>query len=140
MYRLITIFASLLFVTNACTQNAAAVNQELNEISKITELVTTSAYKLYATENMWTFLELDTATGIIWQVQYSVKGDDYRFKSTLNRFSLLPEGQKEIAGRFELYKTQNLYNFILVDTRDGRTWQVQWSTEPDDRGIMPILE
>jgi hypothetical protein len=139
MYRLITIFASLLFVTNACTQNAAAVNQELNEISKITELVTPSAYKLYATENMWTFLELDTATGIIWQVQYSVKGDDYRFKSTLNRFSLLPEGQKEIAGRFELYKTQNLYNFILVDTRDGRTWQVQWSTEPDDRGIMPIL-
>ncbi len=139
MYRLITIFASLLFVTNACTQNAAAVNQELNEISKITELVTPSAYKLYATENMWTFLELDTATGIIWQVQYSVKGDDYRFKSTLNRFSLLPEGQKEIAGRFELHKTQNLYNFILVDTRDGRTWQVQWSTEPDDRGIMPIL-
>lgn len=139
MYRLITIFASLLFVINACTQNAAAVNQELNEISKITELVTPSAYKLYATENMWTFLELDTATGIIWQVQYSVKGDDYRFKSTLNRFSLLPEGQKEIAGRFELYKTQNLYNFILVDTRDGRTWQVQWSTEPDDRGIMPIL-
>lgn len=139
MYRLITIFASLLFVTNACTQNAAAVNQELNEISKITELVTPSAYKLYATENMWTFLELDTATGIIWQVQYSVKGDDYRFKSTLNRFSLVPEGQKEIAGRFELYKTQNLYNFILVDTRDGRTWQVQWSTEPDNRGIMPIL-
>lgn len=139
MYRLITIFASLLFVTNACTQNAAVVNQELNEISKITELVTPSAYKLYATENMWTFLELDTATGIIWQVQYSVKGDDYRFKSTLNRFSLLPEGQKEIAGRFELYKTQNLYNFILVDTRDGRTWQVQWSTEPDNRGIMPIL-
>lgn len=139
MYRLITIFASLLLVTNACTQNAAAVNQELNEISKITELVTPSAYKLYATENMWTFLELDTATGIIWQVQYSVKGDDYRFKSTLNRFSLLPEGQKEIAGRFELYKTQNLYNFILVDTRDGRTWQVQWSTEPDNRGIMPIL-
>lgn len=139
MYRLITIFASLLFVTNACTQNAAAVNQELNEISKITELVTPSAYKLYATENMWTFLELDTATGIIWQVQYSVKGDDYRFKSTLNRFSLLPEGQKEIAGRFELHKTQNLYNFILVDTRDGRTWQVQWSTEPENRGIMPIL-
>lgn len=62
MYRLITIFASLLFVTKACTQNAAAVNQELNEISKITELVTPSAYKLYATENMWTFLELDTAT------------------------------------------------------------------------------
>ena len=75
MYRLITIFASLLLVTNACTQNAAVVNQELNEISKITELVTPSAYKLYATENMWTFLELDTATGIIWQVQYSVKGD-----------------------------------------------------------------
>ena len=46
MYRLITIFASLLFVTNACSQNTAAVNQELNEISKITELVTPSVYKL----------------------------------------------------------------------------------------------
>lgn len=34
-------------------------------------------YKLYPTDNMWTFLKLDTRTGKIWQVQYSVNSDSY---------------------------------------------------------------
>ena len=42
------------------------------------------------------------------------------------------------AGRFELHKTQNMYNFILLDTLTGRIWQVQWSTEAKDRMILPI--
>ena len=33
---------------------------------------TAPCYKLYKTENMWTFLELETFYGRIWQVQYSV--------------------------------------------------------------------
>ena len=33
-------------------------------------------FKLYPTENMWTFLELDSATGLIWQVQYTVNDKD----------------------------------------------------------------
>ena len=41
-------------------------------------------------------------------------------------------------GRYELYKTQNLYNFILLDTATGATWQVQWSQDVKSRGIMPI--
>ncbi len=102
---------------------------------------TAPCYKLYPTENMWTFLELETFSGRIWQVQYSVKGADYRFKTVLNDDSLLPfyDTDGEFAGRFELYKTQNMYNFILLDTATGRTWQVQWSTESDNRGIMRIL-
>ena len=32
---------------------------------------TDARYKLYPTQNMWTFLKLDTETGRIWQVQYS---------------------------------------------------------------------
>ena len=32
-------------------------------------------------------------------------------------------------GRFKLYPTGNMYNFIMVDVIDGRTWQVQWNTD-----------
>lgn len=101
---------------------------------------TAPCYKLYPTENMWTFLELETFSGRIWQVQYSVKGADYRFKTVLNDMSLLPfiDPDGGFAGRFELYKTQNMYNFILLDTETGSTWQVQWSTEAENRGIMRI--
>lgn len=35
---------------------------------------TASCYKLYPTDNMWTFLELETFSGRIWQVQFSIKG------------------------------------------------------------------
>ena len=101
---------------------------------------TAPCYKLYPTDNMWTFLELETFSGRIWQVQYSVKGEDYRFKSILNENSMIPifDTEGEFAGRFELYRTQNMYNFILLDTSSGSTWQVQWSTEPENRGIVRI--
>lgn len=51
---------------------------------------TAPCYKLYPTENMWTFLELETFSGRIWQVQYSIKGPDYRFKTVLNDNSMTP--------------------------------------------------
>ena len=44
----------------------------------------------------------------------------------------------ERNGRFFLYPTQNMYNFILLDQIDGRTWQVQWSTEKSQRGTWAI--
>ncbi len=101
---------------------------------------TAPCYKLYPTENMWTFLELETFSGRIWQVQYSTKGADYRFKTVLNDESMIPflDTEGEFAGRFELYKTQNMYNFILLDTATGGTWQVQWSTDKDNRGVLRI--
>ena len=34
-------------------------------------------FRLYETQNMWTFIMLDTYTGKNWQVQFSVKGEDY---------------------------------------------------------------
>lgn len=100
---------------------------------------TAPCYKLYPTDNMWTFLELETFSGRIWQVQYSVEGSTKRFKTVLNDESLLPLfDTEEFAGRFELYKTQNMYNFILLDTSNGNTWQVQWSQKAENRGILKI--
>lgn len=100
---------------------------------------TAQCYKLYPTENMWTFLELETFSGRIWQVQYSTDGASTRFKTVLNGKSLLPlYDTDEYAGRFELYKTQNMFNFILLDTSNGNTWQVQWSQNEKERIVLPI--
>jgi len=96
----------------------------------------TPRYKLFETKNMWTFIQLDTATGLMWQVQYDVQGDN-RGVVVLSNQDLI-NGAKKTNGRFTLYETQNMYNFILLDQIDGSTWQVQWSIESDKRGIMPI--
>lgn len=101
---------------------------------------TAQDYKLYPTENIWTFLELETFSGRMWQVQFSTDGPTERFKTELNGDSLLPfYDTDEYAGRFELYKTQNMYNFILLDTSNGNTWQVQWSHDADARLVLRIL-
>ena len=43
-----------------------------------------ATYKLYPTQNLWTFLKLNTANGKIWQVQFSIKGSEYRYETVLN--------------------------------------------------------
>lgn len=94
-------------------------------------------FKLYPTDNMWTFIKLDTRNGKMWQVQFSVKGDDYRFEVPLNTYALSTDSTN---GRFELYPTQNIYNFILLDKIGGTTWQVQWSTDPENQAVIPIKQ
>ncbi len=92
-------------------------------------------FRLFPTQNMWTFIKLNTRNGKIWQVQYDVQGDN-RFETYINLFSLV--SKEERNGRFTLYPTQNLYTFILLDRLDGRMWQVQWAIKPENRGIVPI--
>ena len=94
-------------------------------------------YKMYPTKNMWTFLKLDTRTGKIWQVQYSTQGYEYRIQTILNDCDLSYETNTK-PNRFELYPTENTYNFILLDKKYGRVWQVQWSQKEDTRMIISI--
>lgn len=96
----------------------------------------TENFRLFATKNMWNFIELDTITGKMWQIQFDVQGDK-RGGVVLNEQDLL-DGKRKIPGRFTLYETQNMYNFILHDQIDGRTWQAQWSLESENRGIIRI--
>lgn len=110
------------------------VNDSLQQL----QVVDIDRYKLYPTQNTWTFLELDTQTGRVWQIQYSVQGSSYRFKTRLNSWSLLEDSDLQVSGRFELYPTQNMYNFVLLDKISGKTWQVQWSTEYSSRGYWEI--
>lgn len=85
-----------------------------------------SAYELYPTENMYNFLKLNTSDGRITQVQYSINKDEARFECSLNSIPMVDASQAQ-NGRFKLYPTQNIYTFLLLDTINGRTWQVQWS-------------
>ena len=96
-------------------------------------------YKLYPTTNMWTFLKLDTRTGQVWQVQWSLENQDNndQFEYPLSTESLVSD-YGEPNGRFELYPTTNDYNFIMLDRIDGNTYQVQWSIEDKYRFIEPI--
>ena len=95
----------------------------------------TNLYELYPTQNIYTFLKLNTKTGQITQLQYSINSDD-RFEVIINDFSLNVDGSPSEEGRFKLYPTQNIYNFLLLDTLTGKVWQVQWSTKESNRGII----
>ena len=96
-------------------------------------------YKLYPTKNTWASLKLDTRNGKIWQVNYSVSKDGYEGTLSINSYSLvLPE--EEINGRFDLYPTANMYNFILLDQVNGNTYKVQWHDDNDKRFIRQIYQ
>lgn len=93
-------------------------------------------YRLFPTENMWTFIKLNTRNGQMWQIQYDIEGDN-RVKTDLYLVPLVAT-QNEMNDRFTLYPTQTFYTFILLDQLDGRVWQVQWSMDIMNRGIIPI--
>ena len=138
-------------------------------------------YKVYETTNIYTSLLLDSATGLIWQLQIGLPDTD-QLKTPLNDYayaeyveditkqwnesidSKMKEWEKDYNsepdsivspetkrimkpynleqllevsdfaqnGRFKLYPTGNMYNYIMVDVIDGRTWQVQWSTKENE--------
>ena len=86
-------------------------------------------YRLYQTENIYTLLQLDTKTGKIEQVQWSLDSDK-EGTITINNDDL-SWGYGYGSGSFELYPTKNMYQFILIDKTDGRKWHVQWGTSGD---------
>ena len=81
-------------------------------------------YKLYPTQNMYNFLLLDTKTGQIEQIQWSMKSEN-EGHSTINNVDLT-YGQGYGSRSFELIPTENIYTFLLVDKTTGRIWHVQW--------------
>lgn len=93
-------------------------------------------FKLYKTENNYNFLELDTKTGKIKQVQWSL---DEKNECTvvINNIDL-SWGAGYGSGSFELYPTSNIFQFILIDKTNGRKWHVQWGLKNANRWIRYI--
>lgn len=122
---LIVVMLLSVFTVTACA--SSTVNQEVN-------------YKLFPTENYWTFLKLDTRNGKITQVHFGVDKDSPKIEIDLNTTSLVDTYQEQ-CGRFTLYPTKNMYNFLLVDQIDGRIWQIQWSLESEYyRGVIAEIK
>ena len=128
-----TIILSAIIVFTTMTSIAQSQLEKDKDSVNTTLAVT---YRLFPTENMWNFIKLNTRTGQMWQVQFGFK-DSERFEIYL-RILPLVEKEKQIDNRFTLYPTQNTWTFILLDQIEGKTWQVQWSLEPENRGVIPI--
>ncbi|WP_374548579.1 hypothetical protein [Flavobacterium sp.] len=93
-------------------------------------------FRLFATKNIYTFIKLNTKNGQMWQVQWDTKNNQFQTPISL---TTLVTKEEEKFGRFFLYPTTNIYNFILLDQIDGRVWQVQWSTEAKERMVLRIF-
>ncbi len=129
------VLAGLLLSTGAMAQRTQPTPTRSDPIS---ESDIAYRYRLFETTNIWIFILLDTASGRAWQVQYSLD-DTPAARSVINDSSLLPEGASPKNGRFTLYRTHNMYNFLLLDREDSRIWQLQWSLEGKDRGIVRFI-
>lgn len=92
-------------------------------------------FKLYQTTNTYNLLELDTKTGKIKQVQWSLNSNE-EFSTTINADDL-SYGFGNVLD-FELYPTKNMWQFILIDKTDGRKWHVQWGFKEGERWIRRI--
>ena len=126
------IFGLLSFVS--CSQGQTQQNSTVKQEQKQIEV---PIYQLFPTENYWTFIKLDTRNGKMWQVHFTVSDKGGRGEVILNSLPLV-NADKEVNGRFTLYSTKNMYNFILLDQIDGTTYQVQWSMDEKNRGVIPI--
>src|SRR3990172_8525510 len=95
-------------------------------------------FTLTPTQNIWTFLLLDSNNGRVWQVHYTLSDSTFAGRLAVNEDALTPATSAHV-GRFTLQETQNIFNFLLLDQDDGRVWQIQWSNDESKRGIVRAL-
>jgi len=108
------------------------LNNNLLEDIELNTVHLKERYKLYPTENIYTLLQLDTWTGRIEQVQWSLK------RSEEGSFTINSDDLSWSNSHFELYPTKNMYQFMLLDTMNGRKWHIQWGLKDSERWIRRI--
>jgi len=85
---------------------------------------------LVPTQNIFTFIELNTETGAVWYVQFGMDAA-HRFRQFIGAAAIsenLGASASLHVGRFALYPTQNIYTFLLLDLDTSAVWQVQWGS------------
>lgn len=132
------IIAALLILTGCNTQTTPQTEVKLLTFEEQMQENTKElpAFKMIATENIHILLKWNTRTGEVWMTQYALSDTDaleHKIPSIINVAS-----ENSWNGRFELYPTKNMFNFIMVDTYYGNTYQVQWNTKDENCFIVPI--
>lgn len=138
-------------VKTAVTKSARSIQRSDSILSRVDSLIQATnmwleqieldnslknRYKIYPTDNIYTLLQLDTKTGMIEQVQWSLESSN-EGSVTINGEDLT-SGYGYGSNSFELYPTKNMYQFILLDKTTGRKWHVQWGMEASERWIRRI--
>jgi hypothetical protein len=89
-------------------------------------------FRLFRTDNMWSYLLLDTSDGRLWHVTYTTDEDKgARLKVPINDKALVTIASAK-NGRFTLYPTDNMWNFLLLDQDDGGVWQCQFTMQKNN--------
>jgi len=83
-------------------------------------IVYAQPYNLYQTDNIHNQLRLNSITGEVVQIQ----DDGQRF--LVHSAITLESGKPD---RYALYKTKNMWTYILLDRFTGKLWQCQYSVE-----------
>ena len=69
-------------------------------------------------------------------VQYRMR-DQSAMEIAIDNFSAVSESSGW-NGRFDMYPTNNMYNFMMIDTETGQVYQVQWSFDENKRFVERI--
>ena len=133
-----TVFFTLAFVIFTTVSFGQTQTQPTNVVQQ-KKVSDNSIYQLFPTKNYWTFIKLDTRNGKMWQVHFGVEDDKNTGELILNSLPLV-DNEEEINGRFTLYPTENMYNFLLLDQISGTVVQVQWSLDAKKRGLVSVIK
>ena len=136
MKKIFLLMAVLTITAGAMANDSIAVTRSEEPLSVFYQNADEN-FILYPTQNMYIFILLDTRNGRLELVQWNTKLSS-RTRFTLSSQSHIGYDEEEIPGRFILTPTTNQYNFIMLDKLNGRTWQVQWSTNPKEHKVLEI--
>ncbi len=131
------VFAALLLVAG-CKNATIPESQPLSFEQQMQNIAAElPVFKMIPTDNIHILLKWNTRTGEVWMTQYALSDTEaleHRIPSNLNIKS-----ESSWNGRFELYPTKNMFNFIMVDTYYGNAYQVQWSFKNENCFVAPII-
>lgn len=134
MKRIVIFLLLILLVLSISAQNDRPA-----QIATTSMQNSSAKFLLFPTQNYFIFLKLNTRTGDVYMVQYSTEADK-RVEMKINSWQYpLVKVEEQMNGRFFLYPTTNIYNFILLDQVDGRVWQVQWNPDENKRLLTRIF-
>ena len=121
----------LLFVFICCLTSCSnqSIATDKTEKANSPEPVCNATYQLFPTQNMWTFILLDSYNGRLWQVQYSTQDLDNLFCIPINKYELVSDNENCI---FSIQPLTSMYQYYLINDRTGDIWKFQWSTKGDD--------
>lgn len=122
--KLFILMAAVLMTVSLCTAQEKIQFLDINH-----ETGSSLRYKLYPTFNMWTYLKLDTRTGRVTMLFFSVDNPNDEGEIYIGIPMETYAGNEAINGRYELYPTTNLWTFLMIDQINGNTYHIQWSNK-----------